>query len=72
LLDVFILQGSFNTMIRKRMLYIAIMFFAAGSWGIAVGAFTHALFILYLAIINIVLGIFFMIYYRKSKKGKVN
>jgi len=54
------------------MLYIAIMFFAAGSWGIAVGAFTHATFILYLAIINIVLGIFFMIYYRKSKKGKVN
>jgi len=54
------------------MLYIAIMFFVAGSWGIAVGSFTHVLFIFYLAIINIVLGILFMIYSRKSKKGKVN
>ena len=70
MLDIFILQDSFNTMIRRRTLHIAIMFYAAGSWGIAVGAFTHTPFILYLAIINIVLGILFMIYYRKSKKGK--
>ncbi len=58
-------------MIRKRALHIAIMFFVAGSWGIAVSAFTYTPFILYLAIINIVLGILFMVtYYRKSAKGK--
>ncbi len=53
-------------MIRKRALRIAIILFAVGSWGIAIGASTNTPFVLYLAIINIVLGLFFLRAYRKG------
>ncbi len=58
---------------RKRAMHIAMMFFIAGGWGAWVSSVTGSSFILYLTVINIVLGIIFFAYYikgRASGKGK--
>lgn len=48
---------------RKRAMHIAIMFFIAGGWGAWVSSVTGSSFILYLTVINIVLGVIFLAYY---------
>jgi len=51
---------------RKRAMHIAIMFFIAGGWGAWVSSVTGSSFILYLTVINIVLGMIFLAYYIKG------
>jgi len=45
----------------RRYRYIAIMLLAAGAWGVSIGILYDSRFILYLAVINIVLGIIFLL-----------
>lgn len=52
---------------RKRAARIAVMFFIAGGWGAWVSGVTGSSFILYLTVINIVLGIIFIVYYIRAK-----
>ncbi|MCS6768440.1 MAG: hypothetical protein RMJ59_05020 [Candidatus Nitrosocaldus sp.] len=51
----------------RRAMHIAIMFFVAGGWGAWVSSVTGSSFILYLAVINIVLGIIFIAYYARGR-----
>ncbi|MEM4705749.1 MAG: hypothetical protein QW053_04305, partial [Candidatus Nitrosocaldus sp.] len=52
---------------RKRAMRIAIMFFIAGGWGAWVSSVTGSSFILYLTVINVVLGIIFLAYYIRGR-----
>ncbi|MFN4336562.1 MAG: hypothetical protein ACK4FV_03135 [Candidatus Nitrosocaldus sp.] len=52
---------------RKRAMHIAMMFFIAGGWGAWVSSVTGSSFILYLTVINIVLGVIFLAYYIRSR-----
>ena len=45
----------------RRYRHIAIMLLAAGAWGVSIGILYDSRFILYLAVINIVLGIIFLL-----------
>jgi len=45
----------------RRYRHIAIMLLAAGAWGVSISILYDSRFILYLAVINIVLGIIFLL-----------
>lgn len=47
---------------------IAIMFFAVGAWGIGIGSMFGNPFMLYLSVLNLVLGGVFTVFYSRAKK----